>query len=431
MGPWDSRLVFEEDTRLLIRSDRVLVDPEASQLQQANDNDPSLEALDEGDAPDPGAGGRRRWAVLATPDARATLAILRDAGVAARPSRALFADAAADGIDAYPVYANPGLASIAPTVETCDEHPGAGRSGQLDSPVVANPVYANPVYANGQAYQTTGVRRSTARPATEPAMAVAQEDAVRRPVVAILDTGLAHDRPPFLAGLGSDGEDEPDEHADGLLDPVAGHGTFCAGVVRQLAPAADIVSVRVLSTFGDGEEWAIAYAIEQLLRREPPVEVINLSLGCYSVDGMDELAAVIDLARSRDPEVVVIASAGNDATCRRTYPASLPGVWSVGALDGEGRPAPFSNFGPWVKLWAPGVDRVSAFFDWDGDERGSPDPDEFAWWATWSGTSFAAPFVAGRVAQHMARTGDDAAQAVEALAGAAWADVPPGGALIQ
>ena len=67
---------------------------------------------------------------------------------------------------------------------------------------------------------------------------------------------------------------------------------------------------------------------------------------------------------------VVVASAGNDATSRRTYPAALPGVVGVGALDGN-RPAAFSNFGPWVDACAPAVDVVSTFFDYvDDRDRG-------------------------------------------------------------
>lgn len=51
---------------------------------------------------------------------------------------------------------------------------------------------------------------------------------------------------------------------------------------------------------------------------------------------------------------VVVASTGNDSTCRRSYPAALPGVVSVGAI-GSNDLAPFTNYGDWVCACAPGA----------------------------------------------------------------------------
>jgi subtilisin family serine protease len=112
-----------------------------------------------------------------------------------------------------------------------------------------------------------------------------------------------------------------------------------------------------------------------------------------------------------------VASAGNDGTCRPAYPAALPGVISVGAIGPDG-PARFSNYGDWVRACAPGVDLVSAFFrDFDGTQRapagGRADPDHFRSWATWSGTSFAAPVVVAALAREMRLSGVSAAEAVK------------------
>ena len=110
-----------------------------------------------------------------------------------------------------------------------------------------------------------------------------------------------------------------------------------------------------------------------------------------------------------------MASAGNDATCRPTYPAALRGVVGVGAIGPYG-PAPFTNYGPWVRACAPGVDIVSWFFtEYDGSETapaGLPDPDRFRSWARWSGTSFAAPMVVAALAREMATYDVSAADAV-------------------
>ena len=90
---------------------------------------------------------------------------------------------------------------------------------------------------------------------------------------------------------------------------------------------------------------------------------------------------------------VVVASAGNDATCQPAYPAALPDVVAVGAL-GQFGPAPFTNYGPWVRACAPGVDVVSTFFEqWQSTIDAAERYEE---WVRWSGTSFAAPAVTGR-----------------------------------
>ncbi|MFP5407287.1 MAG: S8 family serine peptidase, partial [Gammaproteobacteria bacterium] len=123
-------------------------------------------------------------------------------------------------------------------------------------------------------------------------------------------------------------------------------------------------------------------------------------------------------------------SAGNDATARPQFPAALapwrvelePPVHlpvgpkalplvSVGALNPNSTDAIFSNTGPWVRAWAPGVALVSTLPKWNGGflpvarvtyedrVREGFDPDNFAsGFGTWSGTSFAAPLLAGRIA---------------------------------
>ena len=102
------------------------------------------------------------------------------------------------------------------------------------------------------------------------------------------------------------------------------------------------------------------------------------------------------------PTSLVVASAGNNASCRPYFPAALPNVVAVGGLDSGGRAA-FSNFGPWVDACAPAVDVVSTFFiDYDDViDAASGLVNEYRGWATWSGTSFAAPKVAAVVAQEL------------------------------
>ncbi len=125
-----------------------------------------------------------------------------------------------------------------------------------------------------------------------------------------------------------------------------------------------------------------------------------------------------------------MCSAGNEATDRPTFPAALwnwegsdfvvdepadaaPHV-AVGALNPNGSVALFSNIGAWVHTYAPGAAVLSTSPPFNGGvqagtrsdrlgmRRETIDPDDFTGgFALWSGTSFAAPYVAGRLAQSL------------------------------
>jgi len=112
--------------------------------------------------------------------------------------------------------------------------------------------------------------------------------------------------------------------------------------------------------------------------------------------------AIADLA---DAGSAVVASAGNDSTCFPMFPASLPHVVGVAALDENDDAAVFTNYGPWVRACARGTNVVSLFFDnfnGAGPKEKNYDPDKFEGWALWSGTSFAAPAVVAALARAVA-----------------------------
>ena len=250
-----------------------------------------------------------------------------------------------------------------------------------------------------------------ARPAQPPAPPLEQPTMakVRSCEVLVLDTGLAATTflPSFFGDvkpLRMNDVDHPDESGDGYIDPVAGHGTFIAGIIERLAPAATIRIERVLTTFGDGDDAAIGGALERVLDLVPLPDIISLSLSAYTEDDRAPAAIAGAVAKLQDHGVVIVASAGNDATCRPAWPAALPDVVSVGAIGPYG-PAPFTNFGAWVRACAPGVDVVSKYFrnadDGAGTLPANTDLKDFHGWATWSGTSFSAPFVAGVLAREV------------------------------
>jgi subtilisin family serine protease len=234
---------------------------------------------------------------------------------------------------------------------------------------------------------------------------------VGSPKVIVLDTGLAAQqfRPGMLgsgiAAASATDIDSPDEDDDEYLDPTAGHGTFIAGVIAQIAPGCDISVHRVLSTFGDGDEWKISHRIRHLAIADPERTILSLSFGGYVLENPHLMARTI--RRIQRLGVHVVASAGNDATSRPTFPACLPGVVAVGALGPNG-PAWFTNYGEWVDACAPGSDLLSSFFVFDGPAEEGPygdDPDDFDGWAQWSGTSFAAPVVVGNLVRLMMAEG--------------------------
>lgn len=229
----------------------------------------------------------------------------------------------------------------------------------------------------------------------------------------------------------------------GSLPTHTGHGTFIAGLLRQACPDADIVALTVMQANGIVPEHKLIRALDVLRarQRESPgwADAIVLSLGYYAETGEDVRYTsglkeiLLDLGRRG---VAVFAAAGNDASRRPSYPAAfavdpdfadngvLP-VVSVAALAPDGTIAPFSNDGPWVTGEASGVNLVSAtptvpdasgrpVRDFAGPGRrlrSTVDPDDYHGFAVWSGTSFAAPVLAGRYLNALIGAGFPAANA--------------------
>ena len=237
--------------------------------------------------------------------------------------------------------------------------------------------------------------------------------------VAVLDTGYTPKLHPWLderTRAAADTLETTDAHPkNGWLDDEAGHGTFIAGVVLQRAPNATIEIAKVLDTEGYGSELDVARAILD----HADADIINLSLGCYSYDDQPPLA-IAEALRHVSPTTVVVAAAGNDATHRPLWPAAHKRVLAVGAVDDSLERAAFSNFGWWVDASARGVQVLSTFLEFDESRRARPiagrKPQRFRRWATWSGTSFAAPKLSGEIAATMTRLGTrNAREAAAAL----------------
>jgi len=275
---------------------------------------------------------------------------------------------------------------------------------------------------------------SSARPAPAPPSFNPGPQVFRDYRVTVLDTGVEpHNEPGngairqmlYETAIVSGDADVPDAAPqDHFLDSCAGHGTFIAGVIAQRAPGCRIDVRSLADPSGAVSETDAMLAIvaeatkDPLAQREEerPPHFLNLSFGgrSWNDDIMAGLMAAISNAQLAG--IVVVASAGNDGDCHPTYPAALPGVVSVGAIGPDG-PAEFTNYGPWVRCCAPGVDIVSTFFNFDGAEppNAAGDPDAFSGWACWSGTSFSAPAVIGALIREQLLTPCTPQQAVERL----------------
>ncbi|MEU6232022.1 type VII secretion-associated serine protease mycosin [Kitasatospora sp. NPDC047058] len=182
--------------------------------------------------------------------------------------------------------------------------------------------------------------------------------------VAVVDSGVMPDHPDLtgqvlpgtdFSGGKTDGRVDAQGHGTAIASLIAGHGHGTQAGVMGLAPKARILPIRV-RTNGESPELAqsdVALAVRYAV--DHGAKVVNLSLGGYSRHDSQARAA-IEYAASKD--VVLVAATGNsgDTSQPVEYPAALPGVVAVGAVDEQGKLWEKSNTGPETTLVAPGVD---------------------------------------------------------------------------
>lgn len=206
---------------------------------------------------------------------------------------------------------------------------------------------------------------------------------------------------------------------DDLLDPgkaeftvFDGHCAFVSSCILERAPAAELHLHHVLDSAGDGSAWEAAGAMAEIARIG--LDVVNLSFGEFLTDD-NTAPMVLETAVKRfGPDTVVVAAAANNGDAREltpeqerqgirpnsaSYPAALPDVIGVGALDQDGKRAAFTpDPAPWISLLAPGVGLIGAYVQGEvtiGRKAGSV---SFDGKAKWEGNSFAAAVVTGAIA---------------------------------
>ena len=234
--------------------------------------------------------------------------------------------------------------------------------------------------------------------------------------VVVVDTGwrpaaaVPNGPTPWLAGVNGDDEN-PNKRAE--LWTYAGHGTFIAGVVRCFAPHTTVfVEGFAINGRGGGAilESDMVAQLDDALTHNP--QVINLSAGCRTRDDHPSVAFQEWHKAHEDWDGVLVAAAGNDSSPAPFWPAAFPWAVGVGSLDRNGRVSSFSNHCKSADVYALGRNVVNAFPDGPYKCHETPHKGDLRNFGTgmarWSGTSFAAPVVAGMIAAEIRSAGVDA-----------------------
>jgi subtilisin family serine protease len=207
-------------------------------------------------------------------------------------------------------------------------------------------------------------------------------------IIAVLDTGVMLTHPDLDGKITSGANAGYDFHNDDS-NPTDdhGHGTFVAGIaaaesnngqwVAGVCWACKIMPVKVLGADGQGSTYNVAAGIDWA--RTQGADVINLSLGGTATNATLENA----VNAAWNAGIVVVAATGND-NGPVYYPAAYANALAVGSNDINGARSSFSNYGASIDVMAPGESVVSTILG-GGYGMGS-------------GTSFAAPHVAGLAA---------------------------------
>ena len=265
-------------------------------------------------------------------------------------------------------------------------------------------------------------------------------------VIALLDTGVrTHPwldpsvQPDKLKSFVLDAEDFydwkspiPDDDPSPYPDYSShyGHATFIAGLIRQHAPGAQVLSMRIMNSQGKVNEGDVTEALTWLAEHPElasgiSVDIVLMAFGRPADPDdkqLDDLRAPIKTLTDRG--VRIVASAGNDGAEGPVYPAAFAAeskvlvdskrpVLSVGAFTGPDTPtefalaterAPYSNYGPWVTEWRAGTNIISIMpltTELGSVPATATAPAHGTGYAWWSGTSFAAAAVAAELAAEL------------------------------
>lgn len=237
-------------------------------------------------------------------------------------------------------------------------------------------------------------------------------------LVVVLDTGVQQDHPDLNQIPGADFTSDGTTGKGGPVNTCDRHGTPVAGCVAGklnnalgtvgVAPGCRVASARVFisnspcdGTWTSQSSWTVA----ALAWAESIGARVTVNANGY---GFQSSAIAQKYADTRARGMIHFASAGNTASNAVTYPASLPSVLAVGAIDRTAKLAPTSNHGSDLAFVAPGVSIYTT------DRTGSAGYSA-ADYTLVSGTSFAAPYAAGVAALALSRNSSLTASNIEEI----------------
>jgi subtilisin family serine protease len=218
----------------------------------------------------------------------------------------------------------------------------------------------------------------------------------------ILDTGILYSHNDF-GGRASFGFDAFSDGQNG--EDCNGHGTHVAGTVGGtqwgVAKNVELVAVRVLNCSGSGTWSGVIAGMDWVANNHKKPAVANMSLGGGSNASINDA-----VKRLYDKGVATIVAAGNGNMGGKEQdacgysPAGAPNAYTVGATTSSDSKTSWSNYGNCVDVFAPGASITSAWYTSNTATR------------TISGTSMAAPHVAGVAALWLQSNSSASAQAV-------------------
>ncbi|MFV8829695.1 S8 family peptidase [Alkalihalobacterium sp. APHAB7] len=205
--------------------------------------------------------------------------------------------------------------------------------------------------------------------------------------IAIIDTGVNRNHPDLRRKVIHNANFSNSSTAD----DVHGHGTHIAGIAAASTNngsgiagmsynSSSIMNIKVLGDTGSGTHSNVAQGI--IYAANQGADIINMSFG--AAESNDTLRSAINYAHQKG--ILLVGAAGNNASKMAQYPAAFNQVLAVAATNQRNELAPFSNYGSWVEVAAPGQDILSTFPVVSGDLMG---------YKVASGTSQAASFISG------------------------------------
>ncbi|MEV0893107.1 S8 family serine peptidase [Promicromonospora sp. NPDC050262] len=224
--------------------------------------------------------------------------------------------------------------------------------------------------------------------------------------VGVLDSGIDTTHPDLddvLVGArdftGAGDTEDRYGHGTHVASIALGSGDASDGDNRGVAHGADLLVGKVLDDFGGGEASSIIDGMEWIA--QAGADVVNMSLGESEryTDGTDPFSMAVDTLSARHGTLFVVAVGNEGRYGAVVPPGAANSALTVGAVDDDDQVAYFSSRGPRARdyavkpdITAPGVEIVAARADgtneWESDGP----------YTAWSGTSMAAPHVAGAAA---------------------------------